>query len=117
MRSSAGRADARLARGGLRAGLDQRRRARPRARAGGGDGRGHRLGSRGLALPAGGASPMKVAVTPPLHITVMLGGFSAEREVSLKTGSSVARALRSRGHQVDELDPKDEQWSLPPGTQ
>ncbi len=52
-----------------------------------------------------------------LHITVMLGGFSAEREVSLKTGASVARALRSLGHEVNELDPKDRHWTLPAGTQ
>src|SRR5689334_4393061 len=48
-----------------------------------------------------------------LHITVMLGGFSAEREVSLKTGAAAAKALRSLGHQVTELDPQDENWSLP----
>lgn len=48
-----------------------------------------------------------------LHITVMLGGFSAEREVSLKTGAAAAKALRSLGHQVHELDPQDENWSFP----
>ncbi len=36
----------------------------------------------------------------------MLGGPSAEREVSLRTGEAVARALRSVGHNVHELDPK-----------
>jgi D-alanine-D-alanine ligase len=48
-----------------------------------------------------------------LNITVMLGGPSAEREVSLKTGAAVARALRSLGHAVTELDPKPSQWTLP----
>jgi len=48
-----------------------------------------------------------------LNITVMLGGFSAEREVSLKTGAAAAKALRSLGHTVHELDPKDESWTLP----
>jgi len=51
-----------------------------------------------------------------LTITVMLGGFSAEREVSLKTGAAAAKALRSLGHTVHELDPKDDSWTLVPGT-
>ncbi|HXJ71848.1 MAG TPA: D-alanine--D-alanine ligase, partial [Candidatus Dormibacteraeota bacterium] len=51
-----------------------------------------------------------------LEITVMLGGFSAEREVSLQTGGAVVRALRSLGHSVHELDPKDESWALPART-
>jgi D-alanine-D-alanine ligase len=55
-------------------------------------------------------------MTSPLVITVMLGGSSAEREVSLKTGDSVARALRSLGHRVHELDPKQGGWTLPDGT-
>ena len=53
----------------------------------------------------------------PLNITVMLGGPSAEREVSLSSGTAVAKALRSLGHQVDEVDPREEQWKLPPETQ
>ncbi|MGV3757510.1 MAG: D-alanine--D-alanine ligase [Verrucomicrobiota bacterium] len=52
-----------------------------------------------------------------LHITVMLGGPSAEREVSLRTGAAVAQSLRGLGHQVDELDPKTPGWKLPEGTQ
>jgi D-alanine-D-alanine ligase len=51
-----------------------------------------------------------------MRITVMLGGFSAERAVSLKTGAAAAKALRSLGHDVRELDPPDESWSLPAGT-
>lgn len=51
-----------------------------------------------------------------LNIVVMLGGPSAEREVSLRTGASVAAALRSLGHEVNELDPRDDSWTLPPGT-
>ena len=47
----------------------------------------------------------------------MLGGPSAEREVSLRSGAAVAAALRSRGHEVVELDPKDPGWKLPSGTQ
>jgi len=51
-----------------------------------------------------------------LKITVMLGGPSAEREVSLRSGASVAEALRARGHDVAELDPRAPGWKLPPGT-
>lgn len=52
-----------------------------------------------------------------LTITVMLGGPSAEREVSLRSGAAVAKALRSLGHIVFELDPKTPDWLLPSGTQ
>src|SRR5271165_5940748 len=48
-----------------------------------------------------------------LHITVMLGGPSAEREVSLRSGAAVAQALRSLGHAVSEIDPKDGKFVLP----
>jgi D-alanine-D-alanine ligase len=51
-----------------------------------------------------------------LNITVMLGGPSAEREVSLRSGAAVAKALRSLGHEVNELDPRNESWVLPPKT-
>lgn len=47
----------------------------------------------------------------------MLGGPSAEREVSLRSGRAVAQALRSLGHEVSELDPRDAAWALAPGTQ
>ena len=52
-----------------------------------------------------------------LHLTVMLGGPSAEREVSLRSGAAVARALRSLGHEVNELDPKTPDWILQPKTE
>ena len=51
-----------------------------------------------------------------LNITVLLGGPSAEREVSLRTGRAVAGALRSLGHTVHEVDPQDPAWVLPAGT-
>lgn len=56
-------------------------------------------------------------MTGQLNITVMLGGPSAEREVSLRSGAAVAQALRSRGHQVQELDPRDAAWVLPKRTE
>lgn len=52
-----------------------------------------------------------------LRVTVMLGGPSAEREVSLRSGAAVAEALRSLGHEVMELDPKPGDWKLPTRTQ
>ena len=51
-----------------------------------------------------------------LNIVVMLGGPSAEREVSLRSGAGVAKALRSLGHTVFEIDPKTPDWVLPPDT-
>jgi D-alanine-D-alanine ligase len=50
-------------------------------------------------------------------ITVMLGGPSAEREVSLRSGAAVAQALRSLGHCVRELDPREDGWALAPETE
>src|SRR3954466_2995173 len=51
-----------------------------------------------------------------LKIVVMLGGPSAEREVSLRTGAAVAAALRSLGHDVTEVDPRNGTFVLPPKT-
>ncbi|MCI0745450.1 MAG: D-alanine--D-alanine ligase [Verrucomicrobia subdivision 3 bacterium] len=51
-----------------------------------------------------------------VHVAVFLGGPSAEREVSLCSGTAVARALRRVGHDVTELDPVDPSWKLPSGT-
>lgn len=51
-----------------------------------------------------------------LTITVLLGGPSAEREVSLRSGAAVAQALRSLGHTVQEVDPKPGALRLPAGT-
>src|SRR5262245_1984985 len=48
-----------------------------------------------------------------LNITVMLGGPSREREVSLSSGSAVSAALKSLGHLVTELDPINTGWELP----
>jgi D-alanine-D-alanine ligase len=51
-----------------------------------------------------------------LKITVMSGGPSAERKVSLSSGVGVVKALRSLGHTVFELDPETPDWMLPAGT-
>ena len=39
-----------------------------------------------------------------MKITVLMGGTSAERDVSLATGREIARALRSKGHEVVPID-------------
>jgi D-alanine-D-alanine ligase len=38
------------------------------------------------------------------HIAVLMGGWSAEREVSLVSGAAVANALKRLGHQVTTID-------------
>ena len=40
-----------------------------------------------------------------MKITVLMGGASAERNVSLASGLRIAAALRSRGHEVTAFDP------------
>ena len=40
----------------------------------------------------------------PLHIAVLMGGWSAEREVSLTSGAGVAEALEQLGHRVTRID-------------
>ncbi|QPQ54053.1 D-alanine--D-alanine ligase [Allosphingosinicella flava] len=39
-----------------------------------------------------------------LHVAVLMGGWSAEREVSLMSGNGVADALESLGHRVTRID-------------
>jgi D-alanine-D-alanine ligase len=45
-----------------------------------------------------------------MKIAVLLGGDSAEREVSLASGAGIIRALRAGAHEVHAVDP-----ALPPG--
>jgi D-alanine-D-alanine ligase len=40
----------------------------------------------------------------PLHIAVLMGGWSAEREVSLMSGAGVADALEGLGYRVTRID-------------
>ena len=40
----------------------------------------------------------------PLHVAVLMGGWSAEREVSLTSGRGVAAALDNLGHRVVAID-------------
>ena len=43
-------------------------------------------------------------MTQPLHIAVLMGGWSNERPVSLMSGAGVADALESLGHRVTRID-------------
>ena len=49
----------------------------------------------------------------PKKIGVLMGGPGSEREVSLATGRGVAKALRSLGTDVVEVDVRDENFQLP----
>src|SRR6476661_3634906 len=49
----------------------------------------------------------------PKRIAVLLGGPGSERNVSLATARGVAKALRSRGAEVFEIDVRDENFELP----
>lgn len=52
-----------------------------------------------------------------MKITVLYGGQSAEREISLKSGAGVAKALESRGHQVTLLDTADPAHAIKSGSE
>jgi D-alanine-D-alanine ligase len=43
-------------------------------------------------------------VTAPIHVAVLMGGWSAERPVSLVTGKGVAEALERVGYKVTAID-------------
>ena len=49
----------------------------------------------------------------PKKIAVLMGGPGSEREVSLATGRGVAKALRSLGAEVIEIDVRNEDFELP----
>ena len=55
---------------------------------------------------AGGKRKARTNLPPDsaLRITVLMGGTSAERDVSLASGIRIVEALRSRGHQVVAVD-------------
>ena len=49
-------------------------------------------------------APAPHSTPTPLHIVVLMGGWSAERAVSLMSGNGVADALESLGHRVTRID-------------
>ena len=46
------------------------------------------------------------------HVVVLMGGWSAEREVSLVSGAAVANALSNAGYQVTSVDVQRDMSSL-----
>ncbi len=53
---------------------------------------------------------MTAAALKQMKIAVLLGGTSAEREVSLQSGRTVSDALQSLGYRVCDVDPADVDW-------
>jgi D-alanine-D-alanine ligase len=51
------------------------------------------------------------------HVAVLKGGFSKEREISLRSGGAVANGLRQAGYQVDEIDVNAPEFSVPAGVE
>src|SRR2546428_1237669 len=56
---------------------------------------------------------MKSREDLPKKIAVLMGGPGSERDVSLATGRGVAKALRSLGADVTEVDVRDANFQLP----
>jgi D-alanine-D-alanine ligase len=46
------------------------------------------------------------------HVAVLMGGWSAEREVSLVSGAAVSNALREVGHEVTSIDVQRDMGTL-----
>lgn len=53
---------------------------------------------------------MSLSQLQSADIAVLLGGESAEREVSLQSGRTVSDALRERGYRVRDIDPATPDW-------
>lgn len=53
----------------------------------------------------------------PKKIAVLMGGPGSERDVSMATGRGVAKALRSLGAEVSEVDVKGPEFDLPAGVE
>ncbi len=51
------------------------------------------------------------------RVAVLKGGFSKEREVSLRSGAAVAEGLRQAGYVVDEVDILDKDFTVPSGVE
>ena len=52
----------------------------------------------------------------PHRLAVLMGGPSAEREVSLRSGAAAAGALREAGFEVSKVVVEDENFVVPAGT-
>jgi D-alanine-D-alanine ligase len=51
------------------------------------------------------------------NVAVLMGGFSSEREVSLRSGAAVAQGLRDGGYTVTEIDVRSRSLSIPHGVE
>lgn len=51
------------------------------------------------------------------HVAVLKGGFSKEREVSLRSGAAIANGLRQNGYEIEEIDITGTDFSIPPGVE
>lgn len=51
------------------------------------------------------------------HIAVLMGGISAEREISMASGKAIAEALQGRGYQVSPVDVTKPDFDVPAGTE
>ena len=51
------------------------------------------------------------------HVAVLKGGFSEEREVSLRSGTAVGGGLRQAGYIVDEIDVHNPDFIVPDGAE
>jgi D-alanine-D-alanine ligase len=60
---------------------------------------------------------MPVTERPYTTVAVLMGGPSAEREVSLRSGAAVARGLREAGYAVEEVVLDGEAVELPAGVE
>src|SRR5258708_38059669 len=58
---------------------------------------------RGALLREPGMTRMVRSSRMPKHIAVLLGGWSSEREVSLRSGNACADALERRGYRVSRI--------------
>lgn len=47
------------------------------------------------------------------HIAVLMGGISAERQISLASGQAIAKALEGRNYRVTRVDVTSEEFDLP----
>lgn len=54
---------------------------------------------------------------PFQHVAVLMGGPSAERDVSLRSGAAVARGLREAGYTVSDVDITEADVRLPAGVE
>ncbi len=70
--------------------------------------------SQGAKAPSGGSEPRaagSVGVNSLGKVAVLMGGASAEREVSLMSGTGVLKALQSRGVDAHAFDPSERDLS------